>query len=81
MCGGRDWDRKILDNIVVPYLRKNFNLPENFLVNDNYKKLRHIALFAIEQAKIELSLKTSSENAIIQADDLSCKDLDGQEIY
>lgn len=80
MCGGRDWDRKILDNLVVPRLRKNFNLPRNFLVDDNYKKLRHIALFAVEQAKIELSQKTGGDS-IIQADDLSCRDLDGQEIY
>lgn len=80
MCGGRDWDRKILDNLVVPWIRKNFNLPRNFLVDDNYKKLRHIALFAVEQAKIELSQKTGGDS-IIQADDLSCRDLDGQEIY
>lgn len=30
MCGGRDFDRIIVDNIVNPWLLKNFDLPENF---------------------------------------------------
>ena len=81
MCGGRDWDRKIFDNLVSPWLKKNFVLPENFSVDERYKKLRQIALFDIERAKIELSLKAASESAIIQADELYCKDLNGQEIY
>ena len=78
MCGGRDWDRKIFDNIVRPWLEDNFNLPEDFIIDINYKKLRGAAMFAIEQAKIELSLKNS---AVIQADDTGCQDLNGEDIY
>lgn len=80
MCGGRDWDRRIFDNLVVPGLRKNFNLPENFIADKNYSKLRHISLFAIEQAKIAISHKTLSEEVIIQID-TDYKDSDGKDIY
>ncbi|MBR0150993.1 MAG: Hsp70 family protein [Synergistaceae bacterium] len=81
MCGGRDWDRRIFDSIVVPWLRKNFALPDNFLADEKYRKLRRMTLFAIEQAKIELSQKTPSQEAIIQSDDISCNDLNGKDIY
>ena len=30
MCGGRDWDRIVFNNIVVPWLRSNFKLPTDF---------------------------------------------------
>lgn len=81
MCGGRDWDRRIFDSIAAPWLRENFALPDNFLTDEKYRRLRRIALFAIEQAKIELSQKTSAQEAMIQSDDISCTDLDGKDIY
>lgn len=81
MCGGRDWDRRIFDSIATPWLRKNFALPENFLADETYRKLRRMTLFAIEQAKIELSQKTSSQETVIQSDDISCADLNGKDIY
>lgn len=81
MCGGRDWDRRIFDSIAAPWLRENFALPDNFLVDEKYRKLRRITLFAIEQAKIELSQKTSAQESVIQSDDISCSDLSGKDIY
>jgi molecular chaperone DnaK len=33
MCGGRDFDRVLSDNVVKPWLLENFNLPDNFSVN------------------------------------------------
>lgn len=81
MCGGRDWDRKIFDSIVTPWLRDNFSLPDNFLADEKFRRLRHVALFAIEQAKIELSLRPSSQDTIIQAEDLFCKDTRGKDMY
>jgi len=30
MCGGRDFDRNLFDNIIKPWLINNFNLPDNF---------------------------------------------------
>ncbi len=80
MCGGRDWDRLIFNNLVVPWLRKNFKLPDDFLTNSQYKLLRRMALYASEQAKIELS---SRNEATIRADEstLHSMDAEGNEMY
>lgn len=80
MCGGRDFDRLLLDNVVKPWLLNNFNLPENFSTDKRYTTLKHLATWAAEKAKIELS---SSEEAIITLDDseLRLKDEAGEDIY
>ena len=80
MCGGRDWDRMILRQAVIPWLQEHFHLPKDLDQNREYRRLRQLALFAGEQAKIELSLQ---EEAYIQMDEsrIAQKDLDGNEIY
>ena len=80
MCGGRDWDKLILNRIIVPWLRNTFELPEDLLTNSQYKLLHRLALFAAEQAKIELS---SAEETTIRMDEsrLRSMDLEGDEIY
>ncbi len=55
MCGGRDFDRALMDNIVKPWLVKKFDLPDNFSLDSRYSALRHMAEWATERAKIELS--------------------------
>src|SRR3546814_6927944 len=55
MCGGRDWDRAIVANIVRPWLEKNFDLPEDASTNQAYRKLFAKLDWAAEKAKIELS--------------------------
>lgn len=79
-CGGRDFDKLLLDNIVVPWLKNNFNLPEGFRINAKYAKLIRMATWATEQAKIELSAK---ETASVQLDEsvIRCSDESGNEIY
>lgn len=79
-CGGRDFDKLLLDNIVVPWLKNNFNLPEGFRINEKYAKLIRMATWATEQAKIELSAK---ETASVQLDEsvIRCSDESGNEIY
>ena len=62
MCGGRDFDRSILSNVVKPWLFKNFELPDNLSINEEYKSLLRLCNWAIEKAKIELS---SKEEALI----------------
>ena len=58
MCGGRDFDRLLVSNVVKPWLRKTFvDLPDNW--SDD---LLPVATWAAEQAKIELS---SREEATI----------------
>lgn len=80
MCGGRDWDRLILDHVIVPWLHATFQLPDNFLSEPQYKLLRQLALFAAEQAKIELS---ATEESVIRMDEsrLRCVDMTGEELY
>lgn len=80
MCGGRDFDRIVYDNIVKPWLFKNFNLPDDLSTNQLYKPLLRMATWAAEKAKIELSQK---EEAIVSLSEteLSVKDLSGKEIY
>ena len=80
MCGGRDFDRLLLDNVVKPWLVENFDLPEDFSTNKRYATLRHMATWAAEKAKIELS---SSEEAVVTLDDseLRLKDESGADVY
>ena len=80
MCGGADFDRAILVNIIVPWLYKNFKLPADLIDNEKYKKLMRIALWAAEGAKIELS---SKEEVLISLNEtqLNIKDDEDNDIY
>ncbi|GAB4388318.1 MAG: hypothetical protein Kow0025_06870 [Thermodesulfovibrionales bacterium] len=80
MCGGRDFDRVLVDNVVRPWLIENFDLPEDFSVNPTFKSLTRLAIWATERAKIELSAR---EEAIISLSETEAriKGLDGNEIY
>jgi molecular chaperone DnaK len=80
MCGGRDFDRLLLDNVVKPWLLANFDLPEDFSTDKRYVSLRHLATWAAERAKIELS---SSDEAVITLDDseLRVRDASETDIY
>ena len=77
MCGGRDFDRIMVDNIVVPWLAEKFDLPEGFSADPEYRRLRRMAEFTAEKAKIELSTR---EEAIISASEteLATKDRVGR---
>ena len=79
-CGGRDFDTLLFDNIVLPWLHENFNLPDDFRIQDKYAKLIRVAIWATEQAKIELSAK---ESAVVRLDEsaIHCTDEDDNEIY
>ena len=80
MCGGRDFDRALVENIVRPWLQEHFALPDDFSVNPTYKSLLHLATWATERAKIELSAK---DEAIISLSEIEVgmNDLNGDEIY
>lgn len=80
MCGGRDFDRLIFDNIVKPWLRENFNLPGDLSSNPKYRSLLRMATWAAEKAKIELSQKENSLIALAETE-LSARDLSDKEIY
>ena len=80
MCGGRDFDRILFDNVVKPWLLENFDLPEDLSANPQFKSLLRMAMWATEYAKIALSQK---EDAVISLPDteLGVRDQSGAEIY
>ena len=80
MCGGRDFDRILFDNIVKPWLLDNFDLPEDLSTNIQFKSLLKIATSAAEKAKIELSQR---EEVVISSPetDFGVRDQSGAEIY
>ena len=80
MCGGRDFDRALVDNLVRTWLHENFELPDDLPTNPTYKPLLRMATWATERAKIELSAK---DEAIISLSEIEVgtNDLNGDEIY
>lgn len=80
MCGGRDMDRMIFNQVVIPWLLDNFSLPEDFIVNRKYKTFCRVAQWAAEQAKIELSANGSSIIALSESE-ARTSDEDGNELY
>ena len=80
MCGGRDFDLILFNNIVKPWLLENFDLPEDLTANPQFKSLLRMATWATEKAKIELSQK---EYAIVSLPEteLGIRDQTGEEIY
>lgn len=80
MCGGTDFDRMLLDNVVKPWLLSEFDLPEDFISNPQYKSLVRMAVWAAEKAKIELSAKDESIIGLSESE-LGVKDQAGKEMY
>ena len=80
MCGGRDFDRTLVDNLVRPWLHENFALPDDISVNPTYKPLLRLATWATERAKIELSAKDEVMISLSEVE-MRTNDLNGDEIY
>ncbi len=80
MCGGRDFDRVLFDNVVRSWLLENFDLPEDLPANPTFKSLIRLAIWATERAKIELSAR---EEAVISLSEIETRvrDLKDNEIY
>ena len=80
MCGGRDFDLILFDNIVKPWLLENFDLPEDLTTNPQFKSLLRMATWATEKAKIELSQKEEAVVSLPETE-LGVRDQAGEEIY
>lgn len=80
MCGGRDFDRILFDNIVKPWLLENFDLPDDLTTNPQFKSLLRMATWATEKAKIELSQKEEAVVSLPETE-LGVRDQAGEEIY
>jgi molecular chaperone DnaK len=79
MLGGRDFDRMIVHEVVKPWLAENFNLPDDFGRNPDYKRLMRIAQLAAERAKIDLSqveeTQIFSSEEEVRMQDLNMRDI------
>ena len=80
MCGGRDFDRALVDNLVRPWLYENFELPDDLSANPTFKPLLRLATWATERAKIELSAREESMINLSEVE-IRTNDLNGDEIY
>lgn len=80
MCGGRDIDRMIFNQIVVPWLKDNFTLPDDLLINRKFRTFCRVAQWATERAKIELSSMESSTVALSEGE-ARATDEEGNELY
>ena len=80
ICGGRDFDRVLVDNVVRPWLLEHFDLPEDFSVNPGFKSLIRLATWATERAKIELSAREDSVISLSETE-ARVRDLKGVEIF
>ena len=80
MCGGRDWDRILVDTVIKPWLFDHFDLPDDLTSNPDYKALMRLASWATERAKIELSARDDAVIGLSETEARS-KDTLGNEIY
>ena len=80
MCGGRDFDRTLVDNLVRPWFHENFELPDDLSTNPTFKPLLSLATWATERAKIELSTKDKATITLYE-DEIRMNDLNGNKIY
>ena len=80
LCGGRDFDRTLVDNIVRPWLVENFDLSDDFSGNPAFKPLLRLATWATERAKIELSSKDESVISLSETE-IRTNDLNHDEVY
>ena len=83
MCGGRDFDRLISENIVLPRLQEAYDLPNDLSQNKPFEKLLRIIHYSVEQTKIQLSRDEESTIEIPSKDDwhVDLHDSKGDEIY
>ncbi|HKY97280.1 MAG TPA: Hsp70 family protein [Gemmatimonadaceae bacterium] len=80
MCGGRDFDRMVLEQVIVPWLESHADLPDGWTSDDNYKSLLRFATWAGEKAKIELSGRTEAIVSLSESE-TGIRDRSGADIY
>ena len=80
MCGGRDFDRLLVKEVIKPWLEENFVLPKDFSDMKDYATLIKLCNWAAEKAKIELSSKHNSLITLSE-NEIRLNDLDGEPLY
>ena len=80
MLGGRDHDRALLNEIVVPWLESNFDFGADYQLDPNYSKMLRRIQLRLEEAKIELTTRDTTQ-LFISDDELRLGDASGSDIY
>ncbi|HEV7611617.1 MAG TPA: Hsp70 family protein [Steroidobacteraceae bacterium] len=80
MCGGRDFDRAMFDNVVKPWLLRHFDLPDDLSGDPKYRSLERMGTWAAENAKIALSQRDGAVISLTEGD-FRVHDLAGEEVY
>jgi len=80
MCGGRDFDRLLVEEVVRPWLAANFDLPEELEGDKQLSALPRLAAWAAEQAKIDLSAREESKISLTE-ETARLRDRSGRDIY
>lgn len=80
MLGGRDFDEALLQDVVAPWLEREFTLPVEYRLDPAYQRLFKRLRLKIEQAKVELSSRAHAP--VFMADDeVRLADARGVEIH
>ena len=79
--GGKDLDLEIVDKLIIPYLKNNYNL-NTYLEDANGKSdlLRFVMKRFAEEAKIELSFQHNTDLLKTYPGDIDLTDDDGKDI-
>lgn len=80
MCGGRDFDRRLVDNVIEPWLLETFDLPNDLSRNPEYRSLMRLCGWAAERAKIELSPRLEASIRLLEGE-AGVLDRSGKRIY
>lgn len=80
MCGGRDFDRRLVDNIIKPWLLESFDLPNDLSNHPEYRSLMRLCAWAAERAKIELSPRDEASIRLLEGE-AGVLDRSGKRIY
>ena len=80
VCGGRDFDRVLIEKVVYPWMQRRFKLPDEFWTLDKYKSIVGIINHATEEAKIALSDRESATISVSESQ-LRIQDEAGEDLY
>jgi len=80
MCGGRDFDRLLVDSFVLPWLQTHFKLPGDLASDRKYRRVLTLAAWAAERAKIQLSFSPSALISLSEEEG-RIEDLAGRPLY
>ena len=81
-CGGRDFDRLLRDNLVLPYLHERYNLPDDLSIDPAFRKMLRAVEISCELAKIELSSEIECTIRLVEfSNGEPLLDLNGGEIF